>query len=72
MTKEEFTNWAEWRGYKNDGTDRYVKETSSFVVKENEAVLERFMEGRGWLKVQSGLYENLTVSEDGRLEGLRR
>jgi hypothetical protein len=75
MTREELRLWFALHGWQRDAWGHYKKEMSSGTVyrmKFSKRVLryERRRSDGVWMKVRSGYYSNLSLTDEGKLAGM--
>ena len=79
MTREEVANWAIGKGwkrgtrpsprllfYKNEGEDQYRLVISKLSVRYEVKLHDR------WMRLYSGYLKGLSISDEGKLKGLKR
>lgn len=79
MTKEELISWLEAQGYKKDSWGNYLKEKDSkyrFKLSSHSVRLEKFHRDsydnkKIWHRLQGNYYSNLSITEEGKLKGMK-
>ena len=75
MKRDQFIEWAQRSGWK---LDRYGHLKRSLDGKTYRFKLSRvavryeIKSSAGWVRIKSGYFSKLSISEDGKLAGLRR
>ena len=79
MTRIELENWLSGRGYIRDQFGHYHKTLNGidyrFKMQDNSVRYERqarIIDHNEWLRIKSGYYKNLSITEDGKLAGIKR
>ena len=80
LTKELLGNWLFDKGYKRDKFGHYQKTSGAgtvtrFKMQPNSVRYEKQCEIGGhneWIRLASGYYKNLSITEEGKLAGMKR
>jgi hypothetical protein len=71
MTRQEFEQWASAHGWTKDQWGHYHKGDKRLKLSSVAARLEVKAGTAGWVRLRSGYYSRLSISETGKLAGLR-
>ncbi len=71
MTRQEFEQWAVAHGWTKDQWGHYHKGDKRLKLSSVAARLEVKADSAGWVRLRSGYYSRLNISESGKLVGLR-
>jgi hypothetical protein len=71
MTRQEFEQWAVTHGWAKDQWGHYRKGFKRLKLSSVAARLEVKAGSVGWVRLRSGYYSRLNISESGKLVGLR-
>ena len=75
MKKEQFITWAESQGWKLDRFGHIRKEVNGKAYRfklSRVAVRYEVKSSAGWVRIRSGYFSNLSISDEGKLVGLTR
>jgi len=75
MKKEQFITWAESKGWKLDRYGHLKKETDgkTYRFKLSRVAVRYEVKSRsGWVRIRSGYYSKLSITDEGKLVGLTR
>lgn len=88
MTRQDFVQWAEKNGYKDNGRNsgRYIKtregdskvcfKVSNVAVRYESQVIYPATQysptSKGWVRVRSNYLKYLSINQDGKLVGMKR
>lgn len=70
MTKLEFEAWALRHGYGRDRWGHYHKGERRFKLSSTSVRLESKAGSAGWVRLRSGYFSRLSLSEEDKLIGL--
>ena len=71
MTRQEFEAWAVAHGWIKDQWGHYHKGDRRFKVSKVAVRLEANAGATGWVRLRSGYFSRLSISETGKLAGLQ-
>ena len=75
MKKEQFINWAESQGWKLDRFGHLKKEANGKAYRfklSRVAARYEVKSSAGWVRIRSGYFSKLTISDEGKLVGMTR
>ena len=75
MNKERFIAWAQSRGWKLDRFGHLKKESNgmTFRFKLSRIAARYEQKGKyGWTRIESGYFSKLSITDEGKLAGMRR
>jgi len=75
MKKEQFIAWAESQGWKLDRFGHLKKEENDKIYRfklSRVAARYEVKSSAGWVRIRSGYFSKLSISDEGRLIGLTR
>jgi hypothetical protein len=74
MTKEELIKWAESKGWELDKWGHLKKKDNPNIRIKlgTNSVRFEFKNGNRWFRRSSNYYKHLSISEKGKLQGLKR
>ena len=70
MTRQEFEAWATAHGWMKDQWGHYHKGDRRFKLSKVAVRLEAKAGSAGWVRLRSGYFSKLRVTEAGKLAGL--
>jgi hypothetical protein len=70
MTRQEFEAWAVGRGYTRDRWGHYHKGERRFKLSKVAVRLEAKAGSAGWVRLRSGYFSKLRITEAGTLAGM--
>ena len=73
MTKQEFIDWSKSKGWKQDTWGHLkIKNNPNLRLKiQKTSVRYERIVGGMWIKKGSNYYKNLSITEEGKLKGLK-
>ena len=71
MTRQEFEAWATARGWAKDQWGHYHKGDRRFKLSKVTVRLEAKAGSAGWVRLRSGYISRLSITEDGKLHGMK-
>lgn len=71
MTRQEFEAWATAHGWQKDRWGQYHKGDRRFKLSKVAVRLEAKAGSAGWVRLRSGYFSKLQITEAGKLAGLR-
>ena len=71
MTCQEFEQWATAHGWTRDQWGHYQKGDRRFKVSKVAVRLEAKAGSAGWVRLRSGYFSHLSITEAGKLAGLK-
>ena len=75
MTKQEFTNWAQSHDWKLDRFGHLKKNLNGKVYRfklSRIAARYELKTSAGWVRIKSGYFSKLSLTDEGKLVGMRR
>ena len=85
MTRQQFVDWAKSKGWQEDNFGHLQKQTDGkqyrfkissisirYEVKVNYDATDYTKAHSDWLRLRSGYFKDLSITEDGKLSGLKR
>ena len=75
MKKEQFITWAESQGWKLDRFGHLKKEENGKTYRfklSRVAARYEVKSSAGWVRIRSGYFSKLSISDEGKLVGLTR
>ena len=75
MRKQELINWAQSRGWKLDRFGHLKKTLNGKVYRfklSRIAARYELKTSAGWARIKSGYFSKLSVTDEGKLAGMRR
>jgi hypothetical protein len=70
MTRQDFEQWATAHGWTKDQWGPYHKSDRRFKLSQVAARLEAKAGSAGWVRLRSGYFSNLHITEAGEFRGL--
>jgi len=70
MTRQEFEAWAAAHGWTKDQWGHYHKGDRRFKLSKVAVRLEAKAGSAGWVRLRSGYFSKLRITEAGKLAGL--
>jgi len=75
MNKQEFINWAQYRVWKLDRFNHLKKSLNGKVYRfklSRIAARYELKTSTGWVRIKSGYFSKLSLTDEGKLAGMRR
>jgi len=75
MNKQEFIDWAKGRGWKLDHFGHLKKSLNGKVYRfklSRIAARYELKTSTGWVRIKSGYFSKLSLTDEGKLAGMRR
>ena len=75
MNKQEFINWAQVHGWELDRFGHLKKSLNGKVYRfklSRIAARYELKTSTGWVRIKSGYFSKLSLTNDGKLAGMRR
>ena len=75
MKREQLIEWAQNHGWKLDQWGHLRKDTKDGAkrrLKLSRIAVRYEVKSKGWVRIQSGYFSKLSISEDGKLTGMTR